>query len=179
MQIAVVGAGIMGTGIAQVFTEAGLPVRLYARRRESLVRARERIAANQTEMRATGLAVDSNSLDRLVATDDLGETVGEAGFVSENVSENLALKQELFAELDRLAPADAILSTNAHFAPWSGGFTPRRRDDDVGAGAARRLRANFGSGWTVPSPSSRCGVEQGADVCGHASSPRSETRCRA
>jgi 3-hydroxybutyryl-CoA dehydrogenase len=112
MQVAVIGAGIMGTGIAEVFVEAGLPVRLYGRRRDSLAQARDRMAANQAEMRAAGLPVDDDALDRLVTTDDLATAVGEAGFVSENVSEDLALKQELFAELDRLAPADAILSTN-------------------------------------------------------------------
>ena len=102
----------MGTGIAQVFVEAGLTVRLYARRPESLARARDRIAANQAEMRAAGLAVDPDALDRLVATDDLAAAVGEAGFVSENVSEDLAVKQKVFSELDRLAPTAAILSTN-------------------------------------------------------------------
>jgi 3-hydroxybutyryl-CoA dehydrogenase len=112
MQIAVVGAGIMGTGIAQVFAEAGLPVRLYGRRRASLAQARDRMAANQAEMRSAGLAVDGDALDRVVGTDDLGEAVGEAGFVSENIAEDIGVKQKLFAELDRLAPGSAILSTN-------------------------------------------------------------------
>lgn len=112
MRIAVVGAGIMGTGIAQVFAEAGLDVRLYARRRDSLDQARARIAANQAEMRTAGLAVDGEALDRVAGTDDLAEAVGEAEFVSENVSEDIALKQKVFAELDRLAPGSAVLSTN-------------------------------------------------------------------
>jgi 3-hydroxybutyryl-CoA dehydrogenase len=112
MRIAVVGAGIMGTGIAQVFAEAGLDVRLYARRRDSLDEARARIAANQAEMRAAGLAVDDGALDRVVGTDDLAEAVGEADFVSENVSEDIGLKHKVFAELDRLAPGSAVLSTN-------------------------------------------------------------------
>jgi len=112
MRIAVVGAGIMGTGIAQVFAEAGLDVRLHARRRDSLDQARARIAANQGEMRAAGLAVDGDAVDRVVGTDDLAEAVGEAEFVSENVSEDIGLKQKVFAELDRLAPGSAVLSTN-------------------------------------------------------------------
>ena len=112
MQIAVVGAGIMGTGIAQVFAEAGMAVRLYGRRRAGLSQARDRIAANQAEMRSAGMAVDGGALDRIVATDDLAEAVGEAAFVSENVPEDIGLKQQLFAELDRLAPEEAVLSTN-------------------------------------------------------------------
>jgi len=112
MRIAVVGAGIMGTGIAQVFAEAGLAVRLYGRRPAALAGAIERIAANQAERHAAGLAVDDGALARIAATDDLAEAVGEAAFVSENVPEDLGLKQTLFAELDRLAPGEAVLSTN-------------------------------------------------------------------
>jgi 3-hydroxybutyryl-CoA dehydrogenase len=112
MEIAVVGAGIMGTGIAQVFAEAGMAVRLYGRRQAGLTRALDRMAANQAEMRAAGLAVDGDALDRVRATDDLAGAVGEAGFVSENVAEDLDQKRRLFAELDRLAPAAAVLSTN-------------------------------------------------------------------
>lgn len=112
MRIAVVGAGIMGTGIAEVFAEAGLDVRVYARRRDSLDQARARIAANQAEMRAAGLAVDDGALDRVVGTDDLAEAVGAADFVSENVSEDIGLKRKVFAELDRVVPQSAVLSTN-------------------------------------------------------------------
>jgi len=112
MQIAVVGTGIMGTGIAEVFAEAGLAVRLYGRRPAALAAALDRIAANQAELRSAGLAVDDGALDRIVGTDDLAEAVGEAAFVSENVSEDIGLKQTLFAELDRLAPEPAVLSTN-------------------------------------------------------------------
>src|SRR5581483_8121229 len=56
-RVAVVGAGLMGTGTAQVFAEAGLAVTLYARRRESLATARQRIVENQAAMREAGLPV--------------------------------------------------------------------------------------------------------------------------
>lgn len=72
MLIVVVGAGLMGAGIAQVVAEAGLRVRLYSRHRESLDGARDRMARNQTDMRAAGLVVDEASLDRLEVTQDLG-----------------------------------------------------------------------------------------------------------
>jgi 3-hydroxybutyryl-CoA dehydrogenase len=52
--IAVVGAGIMGTGIARVCAEAGLEVRLCSRRPETLEAARARMARNQAQMRAAG-----------------------------------------------------------------------------------------------------------------------------
>ncbi len=110
-RVAVVGAGIMGTGIAQVFAEAGLDVRLYARRQASLDEARVRIAANQAAMRAAGLDVPE-ALPRLTFTRDLEQAVARADFVSENAPEDLALKQALFRELDRLAPPAAILATD-------------------------------------------------------------------
>lgn len=112
MKIAVVGAGIMGTGIGQVFAEGGLEVTFYSPRRESLERALARIAKNQEQMRAAGFAVDDGALARLRLTQDLGEAVRDADFVSENAPEDLDLKQTLFRELDRLAPPTAILSTN-------------------------------------------------------------------
>lgn len=112
MRIAVVGAGTMGTGIAQAFAEAGLPVALYARRRESLAAARERMRRNQAELREAGLPVDGDALARVEFTDDLAAAVRRADFVSENVPEDLALKQAVFAELDRLAPSHAILATD-------------------------------------------------------------------
>lgn len=112
MRIAVVGAGIMGTGIAQVFAEAGFPVALYARRQESLAQAHDRIARNQADMRAAGLAADGAALDRLQLTQDLAAAVRDADFVSENAPEDLGVKQALFRELDRLVPPAAILSTD-------------------------------------------------------------------
>lgn len=111
-RIAVVGAGLMGTGIAQVCAEAGFAVVLHGRRPESLEAARRRIAANQAQLRAAGLAADPGALDRLATTTDLAEAVGRADFVSENLPEDLGLKQAVFRELDRLAPGEAILSTD-------------------------------------------------------------------
>lgn len=111
-RVAVVGAGIMGTGIAQVFAEAGFEVALCSRRRQSLEQASQRIARNQAEMRAAGLGAAEGALDRLRLTRDLGEAVRDADFVSENAPEDLAVKQALFRELDRLARPAAILSTD-------------------------------------------------------------------
>jgi 3-hydroxybutyryl-CoA dehydrogenase len=112
MRLAVVGAGIMGTGIAQVFAEAGAEVALYSRRRESLDRARARIEANLAEMRKLGVPVDPRALQRIRLTQDLAEAVAPADFVSENAPEDLALKQAVFRELDALASSSAVLTTN-------------------------------------------------------------------
>lgn len=115
MRIAVIGAGIMGTGIAQVGAEAGLDVWLQSRSRANLEAAADRMRRNQREMVAMGLldeAAGATALGRVRLTQDLAEAVREAEFVSENVPEDLGLKQALFRELERLAPAEAILSTD-------------------------------------------------------------------
>lgn len=114
-RVAVIGPGVMGTGVAQVFAEAGLEVRLYGRRPEALEGAMQRIAANQRSMGQAGLLspeAAEAARGRIATTGSLAEAVAEADFVSENVSEDLALKQDLFRELDRLAPPAAILSTD-------------------------------------------------------------------
>lgn len=113
--VAVIGPGVMGAGIAQVLAEAGLKVRLYGRRPEGLEGAMGRIAANQRAMGQAGLIspeAAKAARGRIAPTGSLAEAVADAEFVSENVSEDLALKQGLFRELDRLAPPASILSSD-------------------------------------------------------------------
>lgn len=116
MRVAVIGAGVMGTGIAQIMAEGGCEVWLQTRRHESLERALERIWKNRAQTVAAGLlgeAAAEAARRRLRVTQDLAEAVRAADFVSENVPEDLALKQEVFRDLDRLAPRPAILSTDS------------------------------------------------------------------
>jgi 3-hydroxyacyl-CoA dehydrogenase len=120
--IAVVGSGTMGAGIAQVFAEAGHPVRLYGRRPAGLDAALARIRVNQDELVAHGV-LDADAAAaaraRIAPTADLKEALDGAAFVSENVPENLEIKQALFREMDRLAPATTILSSNTSSLPIS------------------------------------------------------------
>ena len=118
--IAVIGAGTMGAGIAQIFAQAGYPVRLQARKRETLDAALRRIRVNQDELiRHDLLRTDDAEAarGRITATQDLSDALAGARFVSENVPERLDVKQPLFAELDRLAPPETILSTNTSSLP--------------------------------------------------------------
>ncbi len=113
--IAVIGAGVMGGGIAQTFAQAGYTVRLHARRNETLLAALERIARNQEAMVGAGLLDQEaarKALTRIRTATDIQEAVRDCQFVSESVPEELALKRELFAALDRFAPRDALLTTN-------------------------------------------------------------------
>jgi 3-hydroxyacyl-CoA dehydrogenase len=113
--VAVIGAGVMGSGIAQTFAQAGCAVRLQARRDTTLQAALDRIAKNQAAMVQAGLlggAAAEEARARIHATTDLAEAVRGCQFVSESVPEDLAQKQAVFAALDREAPPEAILSTD-------------------------------------------------------------------
>jgi 3-hydroxybutyryl-CoA dehydrogenase len=111
-RIAVLGAGRMGSGIAQVFCAAGHPVRLYDTQTAVLQRAPGAIRA-MFEL----LEQDLAGLERLACSNDLDLTVGDAEVVIEAVPERLALKREIFARLEAAAPAGALLATNTSAIP--------------------------------------------------------------
>jgi 3-hydroxybutyryl-CoA dehydrogenase len=115
-RIAVIGAGLMGHGIAQEFAVAGYEVSLVDTDSEVLAGAVDRIRANLHKMVELGL-VDSASAasapERIHTTPDLAAAVADADVAIEAASENLALKQRLFGEMDRLSRPDAILASNS------------------------------------------------------------------
>ena len=115
MEIAVIGAGMMGPGISQVFATAGHLVLLHNRTAEKLAGVRQRVQANLLRMTDFGL-VDAAEvpaiLDRIRTSTSLNEACDGASVVIETITEDLAMKQELFAELDRLCPAETMLCSN-------------------------------------------------------------------
>ena len=118
--VAVIGAGIMGAGVAQIFAQAGHPVRLQARRRETLDAALRRIRVNQAELIRHELLTAPEAeaaCGRIAVTQTLSEALAGAAFVSENIPERLDLKQQLFAEMDRLTPPETTLATNTSSLP--------------------------------------------------------------
>jgi len=114
-RIAVIGAGMMGPGIAQVFAARGHSVRVQDTAAEKLGAVRERVRANLARMAEYDL-VEAGEIPRILGrigvTSDLAAACDSAGVVVEAITENLALKQELFAELDRICPATTILCSN-------------------------------------------------------------------
>jgi 3-hydroxyacyl-CoA dehydrogenase len=113
--VAMIGAGVMGSGIAQHFAQAGYKVHLHARHEETLAAARARIANNQATMVEAGLlpkTAAAEALARIQTTTSLEEAVRASQFVNESAPEDLDLKRQIFAALDHLAPAEAVLSTN-------------------------------------------------------------------
>jgi 3-hydroxybutyryl-CoA dehydrogenase len=113
--IAVIGAGAMGNGIAHAFAQSGFKVQL--------------IDVNQAAL-TTAVATITKNLDRLVAKDKIDETdksqtldnistftniaegVEYASLVVEAATENVDLKLKIFKELDQACPEDTILATN-------------------------------------------------------------------
>lgn len=118
--VAVIGAGRMGSGIAQVVAQAGYRVSLQDVDEKALERALAEIASGLQKLVEKGkLPVKEKeaSLRRISATRVLAEAVQASDLVVEAVFEDLALKRRLFAELDSLAPAHAILATNTSSLP--------------------------------------------------------------
>ncbi|HSV83553.1 MAG TPA: 3-hydroxyacyl-CoA dehydrogenase family protein [Ramlibacter sp.] len=111
-RIAIVGAGLMGHGIAQVFAVAGHDVAVYDRDFQALASLRDRIARNLSD-----LGKDAASVARVLPAEDLGECVAGADVVFEAGPEDLAWKQKLFLQLELLAPAHAILASNTSVIP--------------------------------------------------------------
>lgn len=113
--IAVIGTGIMGRGIAYAAALGGYATLLQDANREQLERATNEISAILEKGVATGRITDSDALDarkRLRAVASLDEAARGADLVIEAVPERIELKLELFAQLDRTAPAHAILASN-------------------------------------------------------------------
>ena len=117
--VAVIGAGTMGHGIAQVFALAGLQVALTDRDEQVLERAKPRIRANLATCLDHGF-VDKDSAAaapaRITLASDLADAVSQADFIIEAVFENLDVKREVLSQLEGHCPAHAIItSTTSSF----------------------------------------------------------------
>ncbi len=113
--IAVVGAGLMGHAIAQVFACKGHEVSLTDVDEGILKKALNSIRANLAFLADNGIgAMDEieSVMKNIRATPHLREAATGARFVIEAVPEQLDLKQKLFVELERLCPAHTVLATN-------------------------------------------------------------------
>ena len=111
-RIAVIGAGLMGHGIAQLFAAHGHPVSLYDVADEALVKARKELVAI-----CVLLGQDPVIADGITCSTDLRETVQDADIVVEAVPEKPELKQEIFRSLDSFCGPDALLASNTSVIP--------------------------------------------------------------
>ncbi len=114
-RVAVIGAGAMGHGIAQVAAMAGYRVRLYDVDTEILNSALERIRQNLDAGVERG-KVEPKTRERALAgleiSEQLSDAVADADLVVEAAPEDLDLKRRIFEQLDSLCSPDAVLATN-------------------------------------------------------------------
>jgi len=131
--ISVLGAGIMGHGIAQSFLMGGYPVTLYDIQESILGTAKVHIEHNLELFAQAGLIKRTESkraLGKLVTTTELKRAVQKSDFIVEAAPENLELKQVLFQEVESLCPAGAIIASN----------TSSLTLKDIGARVAKKER---------------------------------------
>src|SRR5215813_9838762 len=133
-RIAVIGAGLMGHGIAQVFALAGHDVTIYDSFAAVLDSAKARILTHLRD-----LGDDQKAVERVTPTDNLAQAVLAADYVVEAVLEDLPLKQNLFAEIENYVRSDTILASNTSVIPIT----------RIMEGLKRRDRA-LGTHWWNP-----------------------------
>jgi 3-hydroxybutyryl-CoA dehydrogenase len=118
-RLAVIGAGLMGSGIAQVAAQAGWQVTLRDLNEAATRRGVDGIRASLGKFASKGTISEADAeaaLGRITQTTDLDE-VADADVVVEAVFESLDLKQDVFRALDRLCKGDAVLATNTSAIP--------------------------------------------------------------
>ena len=114
MKVGVIGAGTMGSGIAQVAAQAGHTCFLYDSRRDAVDGAIDGLKAMIPKLVEKGKFTAEEGagiLDRVKPAHDLKDLLG-CGLVIEAIIEDLAVKKKLFKELERSLSAEAILATN-------------------------------------------------------------------
>lgn len=132
-KLAVIGAGLMGAGIAQVSAVAGYDVVLRDVTPEALSRGMAGIEASLTKMASKGRITDEdvqNALGRILTTTEL-EAAGDADIVVEAVFEKLEIKTEVFEALDKICKDDAVLATNTSAIPITTIATATSRPEQV------------------------------------------------
>ncbi len=131
-RIAVIGAGLMGHGIAQEFASAGYHVHLHDVTDEQLQTARTQIEKNLDVFAENAIIEKENipsTLQRIQTTTELTTVAENADFVIEAVTENLPLKQQIFEELDTICPPHTILASNTTaLMPSQIGVNAKRKD---------------------------------------------------
>lgn len=113
--ITVIGAGTMGNGIAHVFSQNGYNVTLLDVQATQLAKALQTIGKNLDRQVTKGILTETQkqtALAHLTTETDLAAGVSKADLVVEATTENTDLKLKLFAQLDKMAPANAILASN-------------------------------------------------------------------
>lgn len=136
-RVAVIGAGLMGHGIAIELALAGYDVRLHSRSEESLERARAMIRDSLERLHDLGRVSEQQARtvpDSVRMSADLGKLVADADLVIESIYEDIDAKTKLFAQLDELCPHRTILTSNtSSFLPSKLAAATTRPDKVINA----------------------------------------------
>jgi len=134
--VALLGAGMVGYGLALHFAKAGCQVSLYSRTQQTLDKAVENIRANLPALLQGQASVEDEIekiISRVKTTRNMDEAVAKAPIIIESVAEDLKVKQDLFKELDQMCPRDVILATNTSVISITAiAFKAKNRDRIVG-----------------------------------------------
>lgn len=131
-EVFIVGAGLMGSGIAQVCAQAGINVTLNDVSEEALAKGIKSISWSVDKFIEKGkLSEDHNTiLNRIQTTKQISEA-DRADLVIEAAFENLKVKQEIFQKLDTFCKPDALLATNTSAIPITDMGAVTTRPDKV------------------------------------------------
>ncbi len=113
--VAVIGAGTMGNGIAHTFAQSGFKVQLIDINDTLIKKGLKTITKNLDRMISKGSITEAEkqeTLSNITTFDNITEGVEYAGLVIEAATENLELKLKIFEQLDKDCPEDTILATN-------------------------------------------------------------------
>ena len=135
LTIAVIGAGLMGHGIAYLLARAGHSVRVFDTSEDALASLRERLLGI-----AALLGDDPALCDRAKPVPDMASAVDGAALVIEAATENVPLKQKIFAELEALCGPESILASNTSSIPLK----------DIGADMKDTTRLVGAHFWNPP-----------------------------
>jgi 3-hydroxybutyryl-CoA dehydrogenase len=134
VKVAIIGAGLMGHGLALVFAAGGHDVSITDAFPETLGTVKSRVSET-----LTFLGWDEAAIERVTPTPVLETAVMDAAFVIEAAPEKLELKQQLFRQIEAAAPVDAILASNTSVIPIT----------KIMAGLKHKQRA-LGTHWWNP-----------------------------
>jgi 3-hydroxybutyryl-CoA dehydrogenase len=135
-QVAVIGSGTMGNGIAHVFAQSGFKVNLVDISQDALDRALKTIEKNLDRMLAKEKideATKNNTLNNITTYTDMKDGVSTVDLVVEAATENVDIKLKIFADLDEFTKPACILSSNTSSIPITKiGAATNRADKVIG-----------------------------------------------
>ena len=121
-KMGVVGAGLMGHGIAQSYAQYGYPVTITDAAKQALAGVKDRMKANLETMAEGGLFPKSQVeaiLDRVTVAESLDKAVQDADFVTEAIFENLDAKKAIFRDMEKSCSPETILASNTSSVPMT------------------------------------------------------------